>query len=606
MNRTAAMDANNTRLRRRRSAEQPAAGDRSAPNAAAARPDPRPAGSWHTLLLACASAALLWAALPPLGWWPLAWVTPLPWLWLVLVEKMPGRRPHAAIWLAAFLHWLAVLQGIRLAHPALYGGWIALSAYLAFYPLLWIVLTRVAVHRVRVPVTFAAPAVWVGLELVRSYFATGFSAAMLGHTQYQNVTLIQISDLFGGYGVSFVVMLAAAALGAGVPWQQWLRRPLGTAAESLPAHWRPLPLASAAIVLLAVVAYGQWRLGQHAALAARGAGEPKLRVALLQESVETIFDYDGSRSLETFQRYMRLAERAIAQQGDLDVIVWPESAFNSQQPILEIAPNAAPPAGLVWSEEQFAEYKARAPRAAQLKAQGAAVRLGESAYMLTGTDVFVLGESMRHYNSAALYSPSGELKQRYDKSHRVMFGEYIPLGDRIPLLYEITPMSGGLTPGERAESFDIQGIRLAPTICFESVVPHLVRRQVKELAERNETPDALVNLTNDGWFKGSSILDLHHICGVFRAVENRRPLLVAANIGITSHIDSTGVVRGKLPRMTVDVLYAEVPRSPWGLTPYTRWGDWAAGLCLLFTAGIAVLLVAGGLRRGKVAAAKAK
>src|SRR5690606_24873322 len=128
-----------------------------------------------------------------------------------------------------------------------------------------------------------------------------------------------------------------------------------------------------------------------------------------------------------------------------------ESAFNALQPVVIFGDDAVPPEGLEWSAEEFAFQREQAVRPAQLKAQGAAVQLGESAAMLVGTDVFYYGRQPQRFNSAALYSPEGELVERYDKMHRVMFGEYIPFGEQIPLLYRITPMQSGLTSGARPE-----------------------------------------------------------------------------------------------------------------------------------------------------------
>src|SRR5262245_22554116 len=109
----------------------------------------RAAPMWRssTLWLALAGALLLWLSFPPLDWWPLAWIAPLPWLWLIRQPELVGRRPYAAIWLAGFAHWLLMLVGISMAHKALIAGWIALAWYLAFYVPIFVWLARVAVHR---------------------------------------------------------------------------------------------------------------------------------------------------------------------------------------------------------------------------------------------------------------------------------------------------------------------------------------------------------------------------------------------------------------------------------------------------------------------------
>jgi apolipoprotein N-acyltransferase len=180
------------------------------------------------------SGLLLWASFPPLSCWPLAWIAPIGWLVLVRCNRLPGRRPYAAVALACFLHWLAVFEGVRLAHPALYLGWFALAAYLAVYPVLFVVLTRIAVHRWRISILLAAPTVWTGLEWVRGHAITGFSMALLGHTQMSCTTLLQIADVFGAYGISFVVMLVAASLARMLPMP-----PPGEASRDLRWAWWP-------------------------------------------------------------------------------------------------------------------------------------------------------------------------------------------------------------------------------------------------------------------------------------------------------------------------------------------------------------------------------
>lgn len=179
------------------------------------RQQPVPAGA--TWWLALASSLLLWAALPPLDFWPLAWIAPVGWLLLVRVSELPGRRPYRALWVAGFFFWMAALHWLRLPHWATSFGWIAVSIYLAFYIPAFVALSRVAVHRLRIPIVFAAPVVWTGLELVRAHLLTGFTMASLGHTQYRWIELIQISDLAGAYGVSFLVMMVAACVARMLP-----------------------------------------------------------------------------------------------------------------------------------------------------------------------------------------------------------------------------------------------------------------------------------------------------------------------------------------------------------------------------------------------------
>jgi apolipoprotein N-acyltransferase len=128
----------------------------------------------------------------------------------------------------------------------------------------------------------------------------------------------------------------------------------------------------------------------------------------------------------------------------------------------------------------------------------------------------------------------------------------------------------------------LDGVVYAPNICYESALPQLIRQQVVELARRGQTPDVLVNLTNDAWFWGSAELDMHLACDVLRAVEMRTPLVVAANRGLSAHIDHTGRVIVVSNRDQPDKLLTDVALPPRrGANPslYARFGDWFSSAC---------------------------
>jgi apolipoprotein N-acyltransferase len=456
---------------------------------------------------------------------------------------------------------------VRLAHWATYFGWLALAAYLASYLPLFLALTRTAVHRLKVPPIVAAPVIWTGLEFARGYFATGFSLALLGHTQVGWIPLIQISDLLGAYGVSFLVMLVAACLASCLP---------GGARNATIDNrgWRLWPLAPAAVLLAATLGYGHYRTSQLAEDSAR----PALKAAMVQAWVDTIFEYDPERDVDNFNRYADLARKAAAENPDLDVIVWPESAFSDTRPLVT---RDEPPPGEIWSSD-FNSWFEEAESRFEQKSTRLAGEIGGDTSLLVGVGVHHIGrDGAKQYNSAAHISPAGEVVGRYDKMHRVMFGEYVPFGDCLPWIYRLTPLGGGLSRGREAEAFEIAGLRLAPNVCFESTVPHLIRRHVVELEQRGESPDVLVNLTNVGWFWGSSMIDLHLACRVFRAVEHRKPVLIAANTGLSAWIDGNGRIRALGPRFDDTILVAEV-RADVRRSLYTGWGDWAAAMCLAF------------------------
>ncbi len=532
----------------------------------------RPEVPWYrsTPALAGLSAGLLWAALPPLGnWlWPLAWIAPIGWVLLVRPPNLPGRRPYAVLWIVGFLFWMAALHWLRLPHPATSIGWVALSFYFAFYIPVFVALSRVAVHRLGVSAVVAAPMVWTGLELLRGHLLSGMTMASLGHTQYLWPPIIQISDLAGAYGVSFLVMLVAACVGRVPPWAGEAR-----------ALW---PLAVAATAFGAALGYGHLRMSYTPA----DPAAPTLRVAIIQGSIDTELTGDPQIRMTTHDHYVELTEEAARRYPELDLILWPETMF--RDPLITFEPGAKVPEALEGVGQAEFEERLRTELPETLPEMTRLAKRFE-APMILGIEQYHFGPAGAHrFNCAALVTADGVMAHPvYAKMHPVMFGEYIPFADRFPWLQRISPLAESLTAGDRPVAFEVGGLRLTPSICYESVLPHLIGRQIRALAAAGEEPDVLVNLTNDGWFWGSSQLDMHLACGVFRAVEFRKPLLIAANTGFSAWIDGDGRLRRRGPRRDTDVLLAHVAPDRRG-SLYLRWGDWFAGLCLALCAALAL------------------
>ncbi len=527
--------------------------------------------------LALVGGLLMWAALPPLRLWPLAWIAPVPWLILIRRDRL-GPRAYWAIWAASVIHWVLVMQGLRLAHWANYFGLLALASYLGVYLPLFIAVSRPAVHRLRVPLIVAAPVVWMGIEVAHSYGPLGFSMALPAHTQTPLNALIQISDLFGGSTVSMLIVLVAACLLTIVPTSQ--------------RGWRWWPAIPLVASLAATLAYGYYRLSQ----APPSAEEQRpVRVALIQGSIDTQFDDNPNHSIEVMEEYSALTEDALAQFDDLDLVMWPESMFPVYDVLLESDPPRLEPSldmsTVLDNQAAFSQLVKNGSRRLNAS-KDESDQDGKTSWLL-GTTTWRFGDHMpQRLNSGILIRPDGQVASRYYKMHPVMFGEYVPLGERLPWLYRLTPMPNGLTSGDGPTSFEIAGLTMSPSICFENTMPHLIRRHVVQLAREGRSVDVLVNLTNDGWFWGSSILDLQLDCAVFRSVELRRPFLIAANTGFSAWIDGNGHIRNQGPRRASEPLLAEVTRDG-RRSMYEYWGDWPAGLCMLFCLVAAVIGIQG-------------
>jgi apolipoprotein N-acyltransferase len=528
-----------------------------------------------------AGSLLLLVSFPPFGLWPLAFVAPAPWVWLLRQPKLDGPRPYRWIWLGAAIGWLALLQGIRLPHWILYFGWFALSFYAASYVPIFVAIGRQGVAKWRLPLILVAPVVWVGLEFARGFFATGFSIGLVGHPLTAWPAMIQIADLGGAYAVSLVVMIAASSIAEAV-----------ATAET---KWKPWPLIPLTIALGASWLYGYDRLRN---LPPRGDDEGVL-VCLLQSNQDVVFVADRQRNVDLFQQCLGQAQRAKRDHPDLQLIIWPESTFSANKPDVIVDGTPQAPAGVEITPEKLSLALAVGAEDCELHQVRTAAAIHEavpgSRPDAAGTWQFVGTTSMRygehppeHLNTAQLISPLGKTEGRYFKTHRVMFGEYVPLADQLPWIYTWTPMARGLTAGHSPMSFPLDGVVFSPTICFETTVPHLVRRQFRRLASEGDRPDVLLNLTNDGWFWGSSILDLHFACNVFRAVELRRPVLVSANTGITVWLDDCGRKRHRVPRRTPGYLVDRVAPARIEQTVYCQTGDLAWAVCLLISAALAL------------------
>ena len=570
-----------------------------------------PRRPWYQTQLAfnLAAGLLLWAAFPPLNCWPLAWVAP--WFWFALIDrnlhqptatdvtasqsrlkKWFQRFDHSA-WLAACLHWLLLLQGLRLAHWGTHFGWVALSMYLALYIPCFLALTSKLVERWRLPLGVAAAISWTVLEWIRGHMLSGFSFGLLAHTQADHLPLIQVADFSGAYGVSFLVMLVSGLVYRCGPWNlQNVHR------------WRLGPALASLLVLAVTISYGLFRLSENQV----DPASRTLQVGLIQGSIDTQFGDHATPDSETFQLYNDLTLQLRMNHPDVDLVVWPESMFSYLGPELLIDPNSVAPANSDmepkefrrWAEsynERFYQHTASFARHVnQLPTNEGSKEL--DIHFILGSNCTKLPPDEAHYNSAILVDANGVVQNRYFKMHRVVFGEYVPGGQWFPWLYQLTPMPTGITAGKQPVAFHLQTKQfqqgeqvvtswtVVPNICFESAVPHLIRRQVQDLRSQGDPPDALVTITNDGWFWQSSMLDLHLLCGVFRAVENRLPMLTAANTGLSAWIDPAGKIQQRGPRRLPQqrengTILARIPKSKPQLSGYQRWGDWPwAILCL--------------------------
>jgi apolipoprotein N-acyltransferase len=497
-------------------------------------------------LLATLSGVLLVLSFPKAEISLLAWFAFVP-LLLACGQKNPvkaGKLGFLAgmISYGGILYWINIVVTTFGKLPLVVSicVYLLLVAYLAFFFFILFFLVRKAEQK-GIPVVVSFPFLWVGLEFLRSFLFTGFPWASLGYSQYRMLPLIQVADITGVYGISFLIVLANSVVYLVIK-------------ARYKGEGRGYPYRSAAVFLVllaAVLLYGSYRMRQAQ------TGVP-LKVALIQGNIDQGIKWDPAFMEATISIYERLSRQAAA--GGVDLVVWPESA----------APFFFQEAG---------------PSSERITALAREIH----APVIFGSPAFDdRNERRRYFNSAYLVSSSGAVVGRSDKMHLVPFGEYVPLAKLLPFVHKLVVGVGDFSPGDSLATLDLTQGKVGVLVCFEGIFPDLSRRYVREGAQ------LLVNITNDGWYGRSSAPYQHLSMAAFRAVENGVPLIRAANTGITAIIDTKGNITHTTPLFKECYLAGEVLLGKGG-TIYTRVGDVFALICL----GVSIIITVLGFRKSK-------
>lgn len=484
--------------------------------------------------LAALSGVLLALSFPKFGHGAVAWVALAP---LMIGLASARSRAHGlrlgyltgAISSLGLVYWtaLVVTQFGGLPLPLGVGVMVLLCLALALFPSLFGWMVAGWVRALGIRALLLAPIAWVATEILRAHTLFNFAWCLLGYSQHDNLPVLQLARYIAVYGVSFLVAGVSAVLAY-------------LAVEAQPSARRRAGLAAVAI-LAAVWAQGFRVLRTPVAETAR------LRVGLVQASILQEDKWEPGRAWQNIQSHLELTRQASTQGARL--VVWPESAvpfFFDRDPVV---------ADLL---------------------RGAARENG--VHLMFGNDDRDAGDDERRFRlwvGAKMLDPSGQVALRYHKIRLVPFGEYVPLQSVLAVagVGKLVRRVGEFTPGEDLAVGSADGHRLAVFICYEAIFPDLVRGFAQGGA------DLLVNVTNDGWYGRTSAPYQHMAMAVFRAVENGKYLVRAANTGITAIVDPRGRVRQKTALFERTVLVGEAGIVP-GLTPYARYGDVFGWACL--------------------------
>lgn len=487
---------------------------------------------WRRLVLAFAAGAVSALAMPPVDLWPVLFLT-FPILVLLIDGTEGGRsgiKAAASIGFGfGFGYFLGGLWWIGKAFfvPGDTYQWmmpfavLGLPLFLALFPAFGCALARVmwssGTGRI------FALAFGLGLsEWLRGRVLTGFPWNEIGYALANNGLMGQAASVIGVEGLTLVAVAVFAAPAVLADGRRNFR-----------------PLIAATLVLAALAAFGGVRLYL--------AGEPELtdvRVRIMQPNIPQDDKFRPSAKDEIMARYLALSNRTASpgQEGlsDVDVLVWPESAF---------------PFFLERTPEVLAQIGALLP---------------DGAVLLTGAARIEEGQGpgrRRVYNSIQMLGDDGSIIGTYDKVHLVPGGEFLPFQGVLERLgiRQLTRLPGGFTAGEGPRNLTLpNGTALGPLICYEAIFPN-------GTLDPQTRPDVLLNVTNDGWF-GLTPGPYQHLAQArARAIEQGLPLIRAANTGISAVIYPLGRLAGSIPLGTEGVLDANLPQKT-GVTFYSTYG----------------------------------
>lgn len=515
---------------------------------------PRQRLAWHQMAIVLIAGGAHAASVA----WPFTFVfaqgQPLWWLQLlalmVLAGQLDGCRsaPRAA-WLGglfattmlcATFWWLFISMHTYggLAAPVTVLAIVGLAAFLAlYYAAATALFVRLAPAR-RGARALVFAALWLLAELARVKLFTGFPWGEGGYAHVDGWAR-PLAAWVGVHGLSFLAALVAA----------WVVMSL----RASRAGW-----LSALVVAVSSVALAQWPVAAPVVDAATAPSSGRLSVTLLQGNIPQDEKFEGGTGVATALR-------------------WYGEQLRDARTALVVAPETAIP--LLPQQLPAGYWQALQSRFAS----------GQQAALIG----LPLGSFEAGYSNAVLgLKPDASgpsTSYRYDKHHLVPFGEFIPTGFRWFTELMNIPL-GDFNRGVVGQpSFDWQGQRLAPNICYEDLFGEELGAR---FADPARAPTVFVNLSNIGWFGNTIAIDQHLQISRMRALEFSRPMIRATNTGATVIIDHQGRVTHALPRHTRGALVGEVEGRN-GITPFAWWSArfglwplWALGLAI---AGLALI-----------------
>jgi apolipoprotein N-acyltransferase len=550
-------------------------------------------------------------AFPPFSIYPFIFISLTPLFYLVL--RSSGKAAFGWGWLAGFLitggGFYFIYELMRV-----FGGMSPIPASLVF--LLFslfqgvgfafsALLLRQLYCKTEWPVVFIAPLAWVVTELVcRKIFIFPW---LLGNATYDMLYTIQIADLFGGLGVSALVVFTNALI---YQCYRTVRE-----SEALGDIHRELLryVALAALVWGGTLLYGQVRIAQIDRVASI---QETLRVGLVEADIGIFQKADPREVRDNLLIHQRYSAELEAE--GVDLIVWPETGVYTPEHYISqlesddiealhqssrLSGSRSVPRDVTFfhpSDEPLVAHASDDLRLGTVREDRVAIQRAFHTPLLFGVlserdptmeELAVIPPHRNRvaYNSAVLIDGEGRVLGMYDKNVRLVFGEYVPFATEIYKWFnlnviEMIPTAPDIWAGESPvvlelplvdETGNERRVRIGGMVCYEDLIAEYSR----ELALLG--PNIFVNIINDAWFGESAAAEHHMAFSLFRSVEHRLPMVRATNTGISSIVDPVGRIMVQSSMTDPETLIAEIPVMPQSNTVYSRFGDFLGWIGLV-------------------------
>lgn len=397
--------------------------------------------------------------------------------------------------------------------------------YQSIYFVIWSILFNVVKKNNEITVSVFISSLWVFLEYIKNYFLGGFPINLLGYSQSSFTTIIQIVDVFGVYFISFIIILINIFI------FYWLK------------EQNKKYLIISILIILFLLIYGHMRINQFSEI----NSENKIKIGVVQPNIEQYKKWDEKRKQEISDKLLLYSQKF--KNSDIDILLYPETVL---------------PGKLLLEESM------------KLLAKGIS---SFAEITLIGGKFY---ERSKVYNAIFIMDNNGHIIGKYKKKHLVLFGEYVPFKNFLVDLLKKINLSDNFNKEENIEIYKFEKYGLGINICSENYYPYLSREFVLKGAT------LLTTHSNDAWCDGLSYPYQHFVLNIFRAVENRKYLIVASNTGISGVISPTGKII-KQTKNQEQVCFEETVYTNNYITINDKIGDLFVWLCIIYV--VCLLLI---------------